>query len=195
MKKLALFASGNGTNVQQISEYFAKSKDINVACVVVNKKDIFVIERAKRLNIPCYYFSREDFYNTDKVLNLMKDKQIDYIILAGFLWLVPNNLLEDYNNKIINIHPALLPKYGGKGMYGHHVHEAVVNHKEKESGITIHYVNEKYDSGDIIFQAKCKVEATDNADDVAAKIHLLEKEYYPKVTEKVVMQAKERKDE
>jgi phosphoribosylglycinamide formyltransferase-1 len=98
---------------------------------------------------------------------------------------------RDYNNKIINIHPALLPKYGGKGMYGHHVHEAVVNHKEKESGITIHYVNEKYDSGDIIFQAKCKVEATDNADDVAAKIHILEKEYYPKVIEKVVMQAKE----
>jgi phosphoribosylglycinamide formyltransferase-1 len=191
MKKLALFASGNGTNVQQISEYFAQSKEISVECVVVNKKNIFVIERAKRLNIPCHYFSREDFYNTDKVLNLMKEKQIDYIILAGFLWLVPNNLLENYNNKIINIHPALLPKYGGKGMYGHHVHEAVVNHKEKESGITIHYVNEKYDSGDIIFQAKCKVEATDNADDVAAKIHILEKEYYPKVIEKVIMQAKE----
>ncbi|MCH3924765.1 MAG: phosphoribosylglycinamide formyltransferase [Bacteroidales bacterium] len=190
MKKLALFASGNGTNVQQISEYFANNNDVKVSCVVVNKKNCYVIERAKNLNIPCYYFNRKDFYESDKVLDLMKENEIDYIILAGFLWLIPNNLLMKYNNKIINIHPALLPKYGGKGMYGHNVHEAIVLHKEKESGITIHYVNEKYDSGDIIFQAKCKIEAKDSADDVAAKIHLLEKEYYPKVIEKVVKENK-----
>lgn len=186
MKNIALFASGNGTNVQQIAEYFQGSKEVNVDCVVVNKKNIYVIERAKNLNIPCFYFNREDFYESNKVLNLMQERKIDYIILAGFLWLIPTNLLQAYNNKIVNIHPALLPKYGGKGMYGHHVHEAVVANKETESGITIHYANEKYDSGDIIFQARCVVEEKDSADDVAAKIHLLEKEYYPKVVERVV---------
>lgn len=186
MKNIALFASGNGTNVQQIAEYFQGSKEVNVDCVVVNKKNIYVIERAKNLNIPCFYFNREDFYESDKVLNLMQERKIDYIILAGFLWLIPTNLLQAYNNKIVNIHPALLPKYGGKGMYGHHVHEAVVANKETESGITIHYANEKYDSGDIIFQARCVVEEKDSADDVAAKIHLLEKEYYPKVVESIV---------
>ena len=186
MKNIALFASGNGTNVQQIAEYFQGSKEVNVDCVVVNKKNIYVIERAKNLNIPCFYFNREDFYQSDKVLNLMQERKIDYIILAGFLWLIPDNLLQVYNNKIVNIHPALLPKYGGKGMYGHHVHEAVVANKETESGITIHYANEKYDSGDIIFQARCVVEEKDSADDVAAKIHLLEKAYYPKVVESVV---------
>lgn len=186
MKNIALFASGNGTNVQQIAEYFQGSKEVKVDCVVVNKKNIYVTERAKNLNIPCFYFNREDFYESDKVLNLMQERKIDYIILAGFLWLIPTNLLQAYNNKIVNIHPALLPKYGGKGMYGHHVHEAVVANKETESGITIHYANEKYDSGDIIFQARCVVEEKDSADDVAAKIHLLEKEYYPKVVERVV---------
>lgn len=186
MKNIALFASGNGTNVQQIAEYFQGSKEVKVDCVVVNKKNIYVIERAKNLNIPCFYFNREDFYESDRVLNLMQERKIDYIILAGFLWLIPTNLLQAYNNKIVNIHPALLPKYGGKGMYGHHVHEAVVANKETESGITIHYANEKYDSGDIIFQARCVVEEKDSADDVAAKIHLLEKEYYPKVVERVV---------
>lgn len=186
MKNIALFASGNGTNVQQIAEYFQGSKEVNVDCVVVNKKNIYVIERAKNLNIPCFYFNREDFYESDKVLNIMQERKIDYIILAGFLWLIPTNLLQAYNNKIVNIHPALLPKYGGKGMHGHHVHEAVVANKEKESGITIHYANEKYDSGDIIFQARCVVEGKDSPDDVAAKIHLLEKEYYPKVVESVV---------
>ncbi|MBQ9253908.1 MAG: phosphoribosylglycinamide formyltransferase [Bacteroidales bacterium] len=186
MKKIALFASGNGTNVQQITEYFKDSTTIQVDCVVVNRQNIYAIERAKNLNLPCFYFNREDFYSTDKVLNLMLERGIDYIILAGFLWLIPENLLNIYKNKIINIHPALLPNYGGKGMYGHHVHEAVVKNKEKESGITIHFANEKYDSGDIIFQAKCDVAPTDNADDVAAKIHILEKEYYPKIIESVI---------
>ncbi len=186
MTNIALFASGNGTNVEQITEYFKESKDINVSCVVVNRKNIYVIERAKKLNLPCYYFNKEDFYHSDNVLNLLKERNIDYIILAGFLWLIPNNLLTHFPKKIINIHPALLPKYGGKGMYGHNVHQAVVENKETESGITIHYVNQEYDKGDIIFQAKCSVTPQDNADTLAEKIHLLEKEYFPKTIEKII---------
>lgn len=188
MKNIALFASGNGTNVQQITEYFMDKKEVNVSCVIVNRKDIYVIERAKNLGLDCFYFNRKDFYQTDNVVNLLRERKIDYIILAGFLWLVPQNILADYDHRIINIHPALLPKYGGKGMYGHHVHQAIIEAKEKESGITIHYVNEKYDSGDIIFQAKCSITEEDNADTLAAKIHLLEKEYFPKVIEKVINQ-------
>ncbi len=187
MKKLSLFASGNGTNVQQISEYFANNSEVKVDCVVVNKQNIFVIQRAKNLGIDCFYFNKEDFYNSNKVLDLMQQRGIDYIILAGFLWLIPDSLLKNYDHKIINIHPALLPNYGGKGMYGHHVHEAVIQAKEQQSGITIHYVNEKYDSGDIIFQAKCKIDAQDTAEDLATKIHLLEKQYYPQIIEKVVL--------
>ncbi len=186
MKNIALFASGNGTNVQQITEYFEGKKDINVSCVIVNRKNIYVIQRAKNLGLDCFYFSRKDFYNSDHVVNLLKERRIDFIVLAGFLWLVPENILSAYNNKIINIHPALLPKYGGKGMYGHNVHEAVIKAKEKESGITVHYVNERYDSGDIIFQAKCSVTQQDDADSLAEKIHLLEKEHFPKVIEKVI---------
>ena len=186
MKKLALFASGNGTNVQQISEYFLNRDGITVDCVVVNKQNIYVIERAKNLGIDCFYFNRNDFYNSDKVLDLMKQRGIDYIILAGFLWLVPENLLKNYDHKIINIHPALLPSYGGKGMYGHHVHEAVIAAKEKQRGITIHYVNEKYDSGDIIFQAKCDIKPTDTPEDLAKSIHILEKTYFPEIIERTI---------
>ena len=186
MKNIALFASGNGTNVQQITEYFNTNGDIQVSCVVVNRRNIYVIERAKKLGLPCFYFNREDFYNTDKVLSLMRERSIDYIILAGFLWLIPENLIAAFPQRIINIHPALLPKYGGKGMYGHNVHQAVVEAGEQESGITVHYVNEHYDSGDIIFQAKCSVSSQDSADDLAQKIHLLEKEYFPKIIERVV---------
>ncbi|MBP3253603.1 MAG: phosphoribosylglycinamide formyltransferase [Bacteroidales bacterium] len=187
MKKLALFASGNGTNVQQITEYFAGNDGIMVDCVIVNRKNIYVIERAKNLCVDCFYFSKEDFYQTDNVLQLLRSRDIDFIVLAGFLWLIPQNLLDAYNHKIINIHPALLPSYGGKGMYGHHVHEAVIASHEKESGITIHYVNEHYDRGSIIFQAKCQIEKGDSAEDLAAKIHNLEKKYYPKIIEQVVL--------
>lgn len=187
MKKLALFASGEGTNVQQITDYFLNNNQIKVDCIIVNKLHIHVIDRAGKLGLPWFYFNKNDFYNTDKVLDLLKNRDVDYLILAGFLWLIPQNLLQNFEYKILNIHPALLPKYGGKGMYGHHVHQAVVENKEKESGITIHYVNEHYDAGDIIFQAKCKVDEKDTIDDVAAKIHLLEKKYYPKVIEQVVL--------
>ena len=186
MKKLALFASGNGTNVQQIIEYFKYNDNINIELVIVNKKDAYVRQRAKDLGVEDIYFRREDFYNSNKVLDVLKEREIDFIVLAGFLWMVPQNIIDNFPNSIINIHPALLPKYGGKGMYGHHVHETVIANKEKESGITIHYVNDHYDEGQIIFQKKCEVMPTDTADDLAAKIHLLEKEYFPKVIESVL---------
>ncbi len=182
MKRIAIFASGSGTNFQQICEYFnSKETDIKIELLIVNKANAYVLERAKQLNVKSLYFNREDFYSTDKVVEALLENQIDFIVLAGFLWLVPNNILKEYENKIINIHPALLPKYGGKGMHGHHVHEAVIAAREQESGITIHYVNERYDEGNIIFQAKCTITAEDNADTLAEKIHLLEKEHFPKV--------------
>jgi phosphoribosylglycinamide formyltransferase-1 len=182
MKRIAVFASGSGTNFQQICEYFnEKNKDIKIGLLIVNKKNAYVLERAKQLNVKSQYFNREDFYSSDRVVECLKENQIDFIVLAGFLWLIPNNILKKYPNKIINIHPALLPNYGGKGMHGHHVHEAVIAAKESESGITIHYVNEHYDEGNIIFQAKCSITPEDTADSLAEKIHLLEKEHFPKV--------------
>lgn len=186
MKKIALFASGNGTNVQQIAEYFKNNNNVKIELIIVNKKDAYVRQRARDLGIEDIYFNREDFYNSNKVLDILKEKKIDFIVLAGFLWMVPQNILDNFPNSIINIHPALLPKYGGKGMYGHHVHEAVITNKEKESGITIHYVNDHYDEGQIIFQAKCEIMPNDTADDLAEKIHLLEKEYFPKIIESVL---------
>lgn len=191
MKKIALFASGNGTNVQQIAEYFKNNNNVNIELIIVNKKDAYVRQRAKNLGIEDIYFNREDFYNSNKVLDVLKERKIDFIVLAGFLWMVPQNILDNFPNSIINIHPALLPKYGGKGMYGHHVHETVIANKEKESGITIHYVNDHYDEGQIIFQAKCEIMPNDTADELAEKIHLLEKEYFPKVIESV-LERKER---
>lgn len=187
MKRVAVFASGSGTNFQQICEYFnQKNNDIKIELLIVNKKNAYVLERAKQLNVKSVYFNREDFYSSDKVVECLKENQIDFIVLAGFLWLIPDNILKEYPNKIINIHPALLPKYGGKGMHGHHVHEAVIAAKEPESGITIHYVNEKYDEGNIIFQAKCSITPEDTADSLAEKIHLLEKEHFPKVIDSLL---------
>lgn len=186
MIKLALFASGNGTNVQQITEFFRESVRVKVDCVVYNRKDAYVAERARRLGVPAFYMNKADFTESSKVLDLMRDRGVDYIILAGFLLLVPQNLLDAYPNRIVNIHPALLPNYGGRGMYGHHVHEAVVAHREKETGITIHVVDSQFDHGRTLFQAKCEVGADDTADDVAAKIHILEKTYFPMVIEQFV---------
>lgn len=179
--KLSIFASGNGTNAQQISEYFAGRADVAVDNIVYNRRDAYVATRAKNLGITSQYFSRKDFMESDKVLNFLRDRGVDYIILAGFLLLVPENLLQAFPNRIVNIHPALLPKYGGKGMYGHHVHDAVVANHERETGITIHVVDGRYDCGTTLFQARCEVLPSDTPDDVAAKIHLLEKEHFPKV--------------
>ncbi len=186
MKKIAIFASGSGSNFQQICEYFQGSDKAKVELLVVNKKEAYVRQRAAKLKIEDYYFGREGFYNSNKIVDLLQEKGIDLIVLAGFLWLVPENLLAAYPNKIINIHPALLPLYGGKGMYGHKVHEAVIAAKEKESGITIHYINDRYDEGDIIFQAKCSLNSEDSVESLEEKIHLLEKEHYPKVIDKLL---------
>lgn len=187
MKKIVILASGSGSNAENIINYFKNSEIFSVDQVLSNKKDAFVLERANRLNVSNMSFSRAEFYNSTKIIDLLKNTA-DYIILAGFLWKIPAEIIAAFPNKIINIHPALLPKYGGKGMYGMHVHEAVVANSEKESGITIHYVNENYDEGAIIFQKSFEVTASDTADDVAAKIHTLEYAHFPEVIEKVMLQ-------
>ncbi len=187
IKKIAIFASGNGSNAQRIAEYFRDNDKIKVRTIITNKKDAYVIERAQNLGIPCKYFSKTDFYEGDVVLDYLLEEGIDFIVLAGFLWLIPGNILKHYgNNHIINIHPALLPKYGGKGMYGMHVHDEVIAQKEKESGISIHFVNEKYDEGRIIFQARCTLSPEETPESLAKKIHVLEYEYFPKVIENVI---------
>lgn len=186
MKRIVFFASGNGTNVQQITEYFANNQQVEISYLFCNNADAYVLERAKNLHIPSMIINKQSFYESDMVLEKINQIHPDLIVLAGFLWLVPASLIAAYPHKIINIHPALLPKFGGKGMYGHHVHEAVVAAKEQQTGITIHYVNEHYDKGDTIFQTTCPVLPTDTADDVAAKIHLLEKEYFPQVIDKIL---------
>jgi phosphoribosylglycinamide formyltransferase 1 len=188
MKKLAIFASGSGTNAENIIKYFQNHPDVSVEMVFTNRADAYVIERAKKFNIDCMVFNRNDFYESDKVILALENRGIDYIILAGFLWLIPNPFIQKYQKKIINIHPALLPNYGGKGMFGMKVHEAVIQNKEKESGISIHYVNDNYDEGEIIFQAKCSIDKDDTPDLLANKIHLLEYEYFPKIIEKVICQ-------
>ena len=189
MKKLAIFVSGGGTNLQRIAEYFANDSRVGIACVVSNNKDAYANKRAENLGIPLILIDRQKF-NDKAFSEQLKAMDVDLIVLAGFLWLIPQHLIDAFPNKIINIHPALLPKYGGKGFYGHHVHEAVVAAHEKESGITIHYVNERYDSGDIIFQKKVALSATDTPDDVAAKIHVLEQENFPVVIENLLFDKK-----
>lgn len=189
MHHLAIFASGSGTNAENIMRYFQHAPQIRVACICTNRSDAYVIERAKRFVIPVLAFGKKDFYETGAVLNYLRDNQISWIILAGFLWLVPSVLIEAYPNRIINIHPALLPKYGGKGMYGHHVHQAVIDNKETVSGISVHYVNKEYDRGDIIFQATCPVLPGDTPDTLAERVHELEYKHFPEVIEKVLLTA------
>jgi phosphoribosylglycinamide formyltransferase-1 len=179
IKKLALLASGSGSNVENIVRYFLNNKEIEFF-VLSNKKDAFVHERAQKLKIPSFTINRSGFENGE-ALSLLKRLETDFIVLAGFLLKVPSDILKAYPGKIINIHPALLPEYGGKGMYGSHVHEAVVANRETESGITIHYVNENYDEGQIIFQAKCEVLPGDSPDDVARKVHALEYRHFPEI--------------
>lgn len=186
MKNIAIFASGSGTNAENIITYFSTRNTAKVALVLSNKRDSFVLERAAKHNIRSVFFDRKEFYVSGKVLRYLLLYKIDFIVLAGFLWLVPPGILELYNNRVINIHPALLPGYGGKGMFGDSVHRAVIGNHEKESGISIHYVNEAYDKGEIIFQARCKVDALDTPESLAKKIHSLEYQYYPKVIEDLV---------
>ena len=187
--KIAVLVSGGGTNLQRIAEYFAPNPEVEIACVVSNNKEAYANQRSKNLGIPLLSVDKA-YFTSDLFVERMKSLDIDLIVLAGFLWLIPQNLIDAFPNKIINIHPALLPKYGGKGFYGHHVHEAVVAAHEKESGITIHYVNEKYDSGDIIFQKTVALSPSDTPDDVAAKIHVLEQENFPVVIERLLFDKK-----
>ncbi len=184
-KKIALFCSGSGSNAENIILYFADKNLFEFPIIVSNKADAFVHTRAASLNIPSVSFSFSSFREGDEIVSLLKEYEIDYIVLAGFLLKISSPLLEAFPGKIINIHPALLPKYGGKGMYGRHVHEAVVAAGEEETGITIHYVNENYDEGDIIFQATCAIENSDEAEDVARKVQVLEYAHYPRVIEKI----------
>ncbi len=186
MKNIAIFASGAGTNAENISRYFSNSDSVRVAVVLSNNKNVGVHGRVRALGIPSFVFSRDEFVEGTKVLAKLAEYHTDLIVLAGFMNKISKALLDAYPGKIINIHPALLPKHGGKGMYGMHVHEAVVAAKEKESGITIHYINENYDEGDIIFQSTCSVLPTDTAEDVATKVHALEYAHYPEVIEKLL---------
>jgi len=191
MRNIAIFASGSGTNAENIINYFSTGNSANVALVLSNKREAYVLRRAAALNVRSLFFDRTDFYGSDKVLGYLVSHEIDFVVLAGFLWLVPENILEKYESRIINIHPALLPRYGGQGMYGEKVHKAVIANKDDESGITIHYVNRFYDSGDIILQVKCLVEPSDTHESLASKVHALEYQYYPKVIESLVSELPE----
>ncbi|MBC7391520.1 MAG: phosphoribosylglycinamide formyltransferase [Opitutaceae bacterium] len=186
-KKIAFFASGSGSNIENIVTYMGL-KQYNIQYLIFcNKPDAFVLERAKKLNIDSIVFDKSDLRENQSVLNHLKRFQPDLIVLAGFLWLMPPNIVQEFPNRIINIHPALLPDYGGKGMYGMRVHESVVLNKEKYSGITIHYVNEHYDEGKYILQETCLLTENDTAEDVASKVHALEYEHFPKVIEKLLL--------
>ncbi len=186
MKQLAVFASGNGTNAEKIFEQFRNHATIEVAVLFTNNSKAGVIDRANRFKIPIEIFDKPTLTKTDKVLNKLREYQVDWIALAGFMLLVPPSLVEAFPNRIINIHPALLPAYGGKGMYGMNVHRAVVESKEPATGITIHYVNEQYDDGAVIFQASCPINSEDTAETVAQKVHQLEYQYYPQIIEETM---------
>ena len=185
-KRLVIFASGNGTNTQNVINYFATSQNVEVVCVLSNKKDAKVLDRAKALKTKALSFSKANMLSPDGLVEDLKNLAPDLIILAGFLLKFPEIILREFPDKVLNIHPALLPKYGGKGMYGNHVHKAIVANRETETGITIHYVNEQYDEGAILFQAQTEVLPEDTADDVAKKVHQLEHEWLPKVIEGVL---------
>ncbi|WP_299533338.1 phosphoribosylglycinamide formyltransferase [Ulvibacterium sp.] len=186
MKNIVLFASGSGSNVENIAHYFKSNPDVTISAVLSNKKDAMVLERCNRLNISSLYFNRSSFYEKDLVRKILRTLNPDLIVLAGFLWKMPRNLIQDFPDKIINIHPALLPKYGGKGMYGNRVHQAVKENREVETGITIHFVNENYDEGAIIYQAKTTISPEDTVQSIASRVQALEYKYFPKIIEKLL---------
>lgn len=187
MKRIVILASGSGSNAENIINYFKESPNVEVSAVLTNKHTAKVLERCDRLNMPGFYFNRAAFTNSDTVVQFLKGLEVDLIVLAGFLWKIPSNIIDAFPNKIINIHPALLPKYGGKGMYGEKVHQAVKDNLDPETGITIHYVNEHYDEGAIIFQAKTSISKEDDTATIAQKVHQLEYEHFPKVIEKLLL--------
>lgn len=186
MVNIAIFASGSGSNAENISNYFKDKDGVSIRLIISNKADAFVHKRAEVLGVKSVTFSKDSFENSDLVLDCLKENKINFIVLAGFLLKVPQNLIDAYPQRIINIHPALLPKFGGKGMYGDNVHKAVVAAREPESGITIHYINENYDEGAIIFQVRCDVLPDDTYQDVAEKVHQLEYLYFPPVINSVI---------
>ena len=184
--KIAVFCSGSGSNAEKIFEHFKHHPTIEVALLLANTDKAFAIERAKNHGIPFNVFSKDEFKNGG-VLKTLIDHEISWVVLAGFLWLIPEHLVAHFENKMINIHPALLPKYGGKGMYGHYVHEEIVKNKETESGITIHLVNTQYDEGKVLFQASCFIAPTDTASDVAKKVQLLEHTHFAATIESTIL--------
>ena len=187
MRNIAILASGSGTNAENIIKYFSNTNTAQVSLVLSNKRQAMVLKRAEAHKIRTVFFEYKEFYVTGKVLRYLALYKIDFIVLAGFLWLVPENIIEQFPGRIINIHPALLPAHGGKGMYGDAVHKAVIASHDTESGITIHYVNKQYDKGDIIFQARCKVDPNETPDSLAPKVHALEYLHYPRVIEELVV--------
>lgn len=189
-KRIAIFASGSGSNAQKIMEHFKRHNDAEVAIILTNNPQAYVLQRADNFEIPSHIFTRKEFYETDDIIHLLKNLNIDLIVLAGFLWLVPQSLLKAFPNKIINLHPALLPKYGGKGMYGDNVHKAILADKEEESGITIHFVNEHFDEGEIIHQSRFKIEPGDTLEMVKFKGQQLEHHHFPRVVENLLKKMK-----
>jgi phosphoribosylglycinamide formyltransferase-1 len=185
MKRIAILASGSGSNAENIIKYFSENNEVEVPFVISNRKEVYVHERCKYLGVPSYVIPKADFEN-GVATKFLLDNKIDLVVLAGFLLRIPDDMLAAYPNKVINIHPSLLPKYGGKGMYGDNVHKAVVENKETESGITIHFLNDRFDEGEHVAQYKCEVLPTDTPEDVATKVHALEYEWYPKVIENIL---------
>lgn len=181
--RIAIFASGSGTNAEEIMKHFQQNPAIKVVLLLSNNPEAYALERAKKFNIPSRVFNREQWRSTECVLEWLTEKKVTHVVLAGFLWLVPTNLIKAFPGKIINIHPSLLPKHGGKGMYGMKVHEAVKNAGDKESGISIHVVNEHYDEGELLFQAKCSIDEADTPVTIAQKVHQLEYKHFPSVIE------------
>lgn len=189
-KRIAIFASGSGSNAQKIMEHFKRNAEAEVVLILTNNPQAYVLQRADNFEIPSHIFTRKEFYESDDVIRLLKNLQVDLIVLAGFLWLVPQSVLRAFPNKIINLHPALLPKFGGKGMYGDHVHQAVLATGEEESGITIHFASENFDEGEIIHQSKFKIEPGDNLEVIKFKGQQLEHQHFPKVIESLLKKMK-----
>ncbi|MDT0647374.1 phosphoribosylglycinamide formyltransferase [Zunongwangia sp. F260] len=187
-KKIVVFASGSGTNTENIIKYFQNSPESRVVAVFSNRRSAGVLKKAYDLNVKALHFDRDSLYHSNELLYVLQDIEPDLIVLAGFLWIFPENILQRFPDKVVNIHPALLPKYGGKGMYGDKVHKAIIENKEKESGITIHYVNERYDEGEIVFQKKIIIEEHDTPESLATKIHDLEYAHFPKVIEELLQE-------
>ena len=187
MKNLAVFGSGNGSNAKNICDYFSNNSRVNVSCIVTNKKDAYIITHAKKYDVPVVYTTMQKMNEFDQFKKTLDKYNIDFIVLAGFLLKIPSKIINSYSKKIINIHPSLLPKYGGKGMYGKNIHRSVIKNKEKESGITIHFVNQNYDEGEIILQKKCFLSSNETVISLEQKIRRLESEYFPKIIEKLIL--------